>query len=137
MTNSSPAGVRRRTLLAGAAAVGATGALVACGSSGGSGSAASSGPVTLAAADVPVGGGKIVPDGPVVVTQPRAGVFRAFSAVCTHQGCTVGTVDATRIICPCHGSTFSTSDGSVLNGPATSPLPAKTVTRSGTTLTVT
>ena len=70
----------------------------------------------------PGGGGKII-DGPnIVITQPEAGSFKAFTAVCTHQGCIVSTVSNGTIDCPCHGSKFSIKDGSVVNGPATSPL---------------
>ena len=86
--------------------------------------------------DVPVGGGKIYPDAGVVVTQPTAGEFKAFSDVCTHQGCTVSEVTTT-IDCACHGSEFSITDGSVVQPPATQALAAKTVTVSGTDLILT
>ena len=56
------------------------------------------------------------------MAQQTKGDFTAFSAVCTHQGCLVGSVEGEEILCPCHGSVFSTADGSVLNGPATAPL---------------
>jgi nitrite reductase/ring-hydroxylating ferredoxin subunit len=72
--------------------------------------------------DIPVGGGKIFSDAQVVVTQPAAGTFKAFTAVCPHQGCTVASVASGKIICPCHGSQFQTSDGSVVQGPASTPL---------------
>lgn len=72
-------------------------------------------------AAVPIGGGKIF-DGQVVVTQPKAGTYQAFSAVCTHQGCTVSRVEDEVISCPCHGSQFDISDGSVVQGPASEPL---------------
>lgn len=72
--------------------------------------------------DVPVGSAAIFADQKVVVAQPAKGDFTAFSAVCTHQGCLVGSVEGEEILCPCHGSRFSVADGSVLNGPATSPL---------------
>lgn len=58
----------------------------------------------------------------VVVTQPTEGDFKAFSAICTHQGCLVGSVEDNTISCACHGSEFSAEDGSVVTGPATSPL---------------
>lgn len=76
----------------------------------------------VAAADVPVGGGVVVKDANVVVTQPNQGEFKAFTAVCTHSGCQVGSVSDGKIVCPCHGSAFSIEDGSVVNGPAQAPL---------------
>jgi Rieske Fe-S protein len=97
-----------------------------------SGSAAGS---TIAKSDIPVGGGKIFPDLQTVVTQPNAGDFKAFTSVCTHQGCTVAEVVQT-INCNCHGSKFSISDGSVVTGPATAPLAAKQVTANGNNLTI-
>jgi Rieske Fe-S protein len=81
-------------------------------------------------AAVPVGGGVVV-DGKYVVTQPRQGEFKAFSAICTHAGCVVNSVSSGTINCPCHGSRFSIADGSVAGGPAPSGLPAQTVTVSG------
>jgi Rieske Fe-S protein len=81
--------------------------------------------------DVPVGGGKVFADQKVVVTQPAQGDFKAFSAVCTHQGCTVDEVADGTINCPCHGSKFKIADGSVSDGPATKPLPAEQITVSG------
>lgn len=82
-------------------------------------------------ADVPVGAGVIVAGQGVVITQPSEGEFRAFSSTCTHQGCTVGDVADRLIRCPCHGSRFSIDDGSVENGPATSPLPEVSITVDG------
>jgi Rieske Fe-S protein len=79
------------------------------------------------AADVPVGSGVIFEDAKVVVTQPTAGSFKAFSAVCTHQGCLVSKVETDKILCNCHGSSFSITDGSVLGGPAPTPLPAQDI----------
>lgn len=72
--------------------------------------------------DVPKGGGRIFADEQVVVTQPTAGEFKCFTAVCTHQGCVVSSVDGGSINCACHGSRFSITDGSVEAGPASSPL---------------
>ena len=89
----------------------------------------------IAKADIPVGGGKIFADLQAVVTQPASGEFKAFTSVCTHQGCTVAEVVQT-INCTCHGSKFSITDGSVVNGPATAPLAAKNVTANGDNLTV-
>jgi Rieske Fe-S protein len=78
--------------------------------------------------DVPVGSGVIV--GEVVVTQPSGGVFKGFSAKCTHAGCTVNKVADGTIDCPCHGSKFNL-DGSVANGPAQKPLVAEAVSVQG------
>jgi Rieske Fe-S protein len=82
-------------------------------------------------ADIKVGSGAIFKEANVVVTQPTADDFKAFSAVCTHQGCTVGSVEGNAIVCPCHGSRFSIADGSVVQGPATEPLAAAKVTVTG------
>lgn len=81
-----------------------------------------------AASDVPVGGGKIYAGQKVVVTQPTEGTYKAFSSVCTHKGCAVTSVSAGLIDCPCHGSKFKVTDGSVEDGPAKTPLSAKKVT---------
>ncbi len=132
--SSSSTPVSRRTVLASAAALGAAGALVGCGPSAPSTPAAVSGPVTVPTAQVPVGGGTILQDSQLVVTQPEAGTFKAFSAICTHQGCLVGSVANGTITCPCHNSAFSATDGSVKNGPATTPLTAKTVKVDGSNL---
>jgi nitrite reductase/ring-hydroxylating ferredoxin subunit len=99
-------------------------------STGGAGAAA---PLT-STSKVPDGGGTII-DGPnIVVTQPEAGSFKAFTAVCTHQGCIVSTVSGGTINCPCHGSKFSIKDGSVVNGPATRPLAAIAIKVEGTSI---
>lgn len=81
----------------------------------------------VASSDVPVGGGVVIDKEKVVVTQPAKGTFKAFSAVCTHQGCLVASVAENTITCPCHGSEFSAEDGSVVNGPASAPLQAVAV----------
>jgi Rieske Fe-S protein len=130
----------RRALLRGAAAVGVVGAaavgLAAC-SSGSSSGASASGPVTLGAASaVPVGSGTLYRSQQIVVTQPTTGAFKAFSAVCTHQGCIVDGVTHGVIQCPCHGSQFNISTGAVVTGPATKPLPSRTVTVTGGKLVV-
>jgi Rieske Fe-S protein len=102
------------------------------GDNGGGGGGGGSGSEKLAStSDVPVKGGTINKDAKVVVTQPASGTFKAFSAVCTHQSCLVGSVDNNVITCPCHGSQFSATDGSVLGGPAPRPLDAVSVTVQG------
>ncbi len=132
----------RRTMLRGAAVGGAAlPLLAACGSgsdSGGapSGSGTAGGRATVAAADVPVGGGTILTDQQVVVTQPEKGTYKAFTAICTHQGCTVNKVLGGKIVCPCHGSTFSITDGSPQGGPAQSALAEKKVSVEGDQISV-
>ncbi len=150
----------RRTVLMGAGALGATCFLAACGTAqyGGSygtnpngsdydpnpapagskgadagdddsGGEAAGGTVLVAVDEVPEGGGVI--KGNYVITQPSQGKFKAFSKVCTHQGCDVNKVDGGVIKCPCHGSQFSIQDGSVQGGPAPRGLPATKVKVSG------
>ena len=100
------------------------------------GAGAGAGGAKLAAtADVPVGGGVILADAQLVITQPKAGTFKAFSAICTHQGCTVSFVENGTINCPCHGSEFAIADGSVVAGPAPKPLPAQSIKVSGGSIT--
>jgi Rieske Fe-S protein len=139
----------RRCVLLGAGVVGAAGVLTACstapvpydqGPSTNSGEEGA--PATLAAgaptpastappkllgavADIPVGGGMTFSGPMVVVTQPTKGVFKAFSAVCTHVGCLCTPANGT-INCPCHGSKFTIADGAVVpgSGPANEPLGA-------------
>lgn len=77
--------------------------------------------------DVPVGGGLVVSDQQLVITQPTAGSFLGFSAVCTHQGCLVGSVSDGTINCPCHGSRFAIEDGSVVQAAADQQQPLPTV----------
>lgn len=111
-------------------------------SSAGGGATTAGGAATSAAApaalattaEVPVDGGKILTDKKIVITQPASGTFKAFTAVCTHQGCTVGTVSGGTINCPCHGSRYSIKDGSVVNGPAPSPLAPVAIKVEGTSI---
>jgi Rieske Fe-S protein len=58
----------------------------------------------------------------IVVAQPSAGTYVAFSAGCPHQCCPVSFIKArTEFVCPCHGSTFDLN-GRVTGGPAPSGL---------------
>jgi Rieske Fe-S protein len=86
--------------------------------------------------DIPEGGGKIFASQGVVVTQPTAGTYKAFSSKCTHQGCAVSSISNGVIVCPCHKSEFSVTDGSVKKGPATTALPAEQITVSGDSITL-
>jgi Rieske Fe-S protein len=151
----------RRGVLAGAGLTGLAGVVSACGLLGGNNgdNAGYGAPAATAAAphtpsagagavggagaaagalgatsEIPVGGGKVFASAKVVVTQPAAGQFKGFSAICTHQQCTVDQVSDGTIDCPCHGSQFSVKDGSVISGPASSPLPAAAIKVSGTSI---
>lgn len=93
--------------------------------------AGSGGTVLAKTSEIPEGGGKVFADQGVVVTQPTAGSFKAFSSKCTHQGCAVKDIADGVIICPCHMSEFSATDGSVKKGPANQPLPTAKITVSG------
>lgn len=147
----------RRAVIAAAGATGLAVALTACGSDdpspassdsssaagteessgastgGTSGGDAGSGGGTEVAktSDIPEGGGKVFADQKMVVTQPTAGEFKAFSSTCTHQGCAVKSIKDGVINCPCHNSNFSITDGSVKSGPAPKPLPAMQITVDG------
>ena len=100
--------------------------------------ASGSGPAggsTITKADIPVGGGKVFADLQAVVTQPKSGDFKAFTSVCTHQGCTVAEVVQT-INCNCHGSKYNIEDGSVENGPATKGLAEVPISVDGESITL-
>ena len=105
------------------------------GSDGGGGGASASGAIGKTS-EVPVGGAKIFKAEKVVVSQPSEGEFKAFSTVCTHQGCPITKMDGDEIECGCHGSRFMVTDGSVANGPATKPLEELKATVKGDNLTV-
>jgi Rieske Fe-S protein len=127
----------RRVLLAGAAGVGAVAALAACGGGDSGNSGGNAAPAVEAKkSDIPEGGGKIFEKEKVVITQPTAGTFKAFTAVCTHQGCLVTSIVNGLIQCPCHGSAYSVADGSVKSGPAPTALAEKTVKLNGDNVTV-
>jgi Rieske Fe-S protein len=156
MAESSVPSSRRRTLLAGAgaacaatlagcarynsnnginAAPSAASSSAPAGSGTGAAPASSAGPAVLTTtSQVPVGGGEILTGQKIVVTQPQAGTFKAFSAVCTHQGCIVDAVANGTIDCPCHGSQYSITTGDVVSGPAPRPLPAKVIKVSGSSV---
>lgn len=140
--------IQRRTVLQAGGIVAVGGILAACSSGDGGSTSASSAEATPTGAagegggsaaagsvaqvsDIPVGGGVILADPAVVITQPTEGDIKAFTAICTHQGCLVSEVVDNEIVCPCHGSRFSASDGSVVQGPAQSPLAAAGVAVEG------
>ncbi|QTD97627.1 Rieske (2Fe-2S) protein [Streptomyces cyanogenus] len=106
-------------------------------SAAGQDAAATGGTVLARTGDIPEGGGMVFTAQKVVVTQPKKGDFKAFSAVCTHQGCMVNAVADGTIDCPCHGSRFRIDDGSVAHGPATRPLPERSITVDGNSIRLT
>jgi Rieske Fe-S protein len=143
VTSDNPVSTTRRTAVALAGASGLAAVLAACGSekagggsvstgngSGSSGNGSSGGKATALAktSEIPEGGGKIFAAQKVVVTQPKAGEFKCFTAICTHLGCTVSEVKDGTIDCPCHGSKYRITDGSVAGGPAPSPLAPEKIT---------
>lgn len=100
--------------------------LVACGNAKsaatkGHNSVSPDGPIAKTT-DVPEGSAKIFAEHKIVITNDPPGNFQGFSYLCTHMGCPVTGVEAELIQCTCHGSEFSTRDGSVARGPATKPL---------------
>ena len=119
-------GINRRIVFQGMGALGTAAVLAGCGSDDGGEEEAptpDAGTELAAASEVPVGGGLILPDEQIVITQPTEGDFKAFTAICTHQKCVVSGVDET-INCDCHKSQFSIEDGSVQGGPAPTALAA-------------
>lgn len=119
------ADLTRRSVLAAGGSVAALPAVAACGGDSAdvpAPEAPRAGTALVDTADVPVGGCAVVQELKTVVTQPSEGDFKAFSAVCTHQGCLVSSSSDGVIPCRCHGSEFSLTDGSVLGGQAEEPL---------------
>jgi len=144
MTDPIITPTRRQVLLTSGTVGAAVAVTAACGTSdsgstsggGSSSSAPAAAGASVKSVDVPVGGGVVVQDAKIVVTQPQEGTFKAFTAVCTHQGCVVSSVQDGNINCACHGSVFSASDGSVVQGPAKAPLAELKATVSGDSVTV-
>jgi Rieske Fe-S protein len=133
--SSAPASAAASSAPAASGAASASAAASGGGASGGAASSAAPVAGALAAiSEVPEGGGKIIDGKNIVLTQPQAGSFKAFTAVCTHQGCIVNQIGNGTIDCPCHGSKFSIKDGSVVNGPATSPLAPVAIKVEGTSI---
>ena len=95
-------------------------------SSSSSSAAAGGGSALVELSAVPVGGAvsaKSADGKPIIVAQPTEGQAVAFSAKCTHMGCTVAPSGA-KLQCPCHGSQFDALTGKVQKGPAKAPLAA-------------
>jgi Rieske Fe-S protein len=114
--------VSRRTVLAASAAGAGAVALAACGSNSNKADkapAAANAPLAKLA-DIEVGQcvSAKLPDGkPAIVARPTSDTAVAFSAKCTHMGCTVAPA-GTELHCPCHGSKYNATTGQVIQGPA-------------------
>ncbi|MDL5158006.1 Rieske (2Fe-2S) protein [Actinomycetospora termitidis] len=133
----TPGLTRRRALCGLVVALAAPAALAACssgsesggqappaGGSGGGGTTTAPPAGGTPVAQIPVGGGTVVdgPNGPVLLTQPQAGVIKAFDAACPHQGTPVDPPEGGTITCPNHGSQFDATSGALKKGPAESGL---------------
>jgi nitrite reductase/ring-hydroxylating ferredoxin subunit len=122
----------RRIVFHGLGALGVAVALAGCaGGDSGEADEVAAGTELTTTDQVPVGGGIVLIDDKVVVTQPTEGEFRAFTAVCTHQHLLVGEVENGVIHCDNHGSEFDFATGEVTQGPATEPLAAVGITVDG------
>lgn len=131
--------VTRRTVLvagiavAGSAGVAAVATLAGCSAKASPPASAATGSAVLAkVADIPVGNAvsATLNGKPIVISQPTAGHIVAFTAICTHQGCTVAPA-GTQFHCPCHGSVYDAATGKVIQGPAPLPLAAVAVKVAG------
>jgi nitrite reductase/ring-hydroxylating ferredoxin subunit len=118
----------RRIVFTGLGALGIAAALAGCGGGNSDGpeagttqrttSAGTAGEVLALTSEVPVGGGIVLTDKKIVLTQPKAGTIEAFSAICKHQGFPVGKVEGNTITCLQHGSTYDATTGDRTGGPA-------------------
>jgi cytochrome b6-f complex iron-sulfur subunit len=73
----------------------------------------------------------------VIVIRTGSSTYAALSETCTHAGCSVSYSSSSKqLVCPCHGGVFD-SNGNVVSGPPSSPLPQYKTSLSGNTLTVT
>jgi len=81
---------------------------------------------------VPVRGGKTFSVGGknILITQPKKGTFKAFVAVCTHQGGALTGATDNVIVCPIHGAKFDATTGAG-SPPAQLPLGKVSVSVSG------
>ena len=126
MSDGTSHPISRRTALVGGISGAGILTLAACGSgTGGSTnttSAGSGGGATTALASLDsITVGEAVSanlDGqPVLVSRPTTTSAACFSAICTHQGCTVAPAGK-ELQCPCHGSVYNAITGAVISGPA-------------------
>jgi Rieske Fe-S protein len=106
-----------------AAGTGMAGGTTSTGTAGG----AVAGTLLGTTSQIPVGGGMVFTAEKVVVTQPVKDQYKAFSAVCTHVGCTCNVVADGTINCPCHGAKCKITTGAAVAGPTSVPLSARTI----------
>lgn len=126
----------RRIFFRGLGSLGVAAVLAGCaggGSSngGGGGPSAAAGTVLATTGEVPVGGGVVLSEQQVVLTQPSEGEFKAFTSVCTHQQLPVTGVEDGTIECDNHGSRYDAATGEVTRGPAPAPLEEVAITVEG------
>lgn len=135
--DDAPVGTTRRVVLGAGAAVAAVG-LASCGTSagGGAGGSAPSGVSGIPTSEIPLDGGKVITDAQVVITQPAKDTFKAFDAICPHEGCEVTDIVKNVIYCPCHGSTFDATTGARIAGPTPRGLTPLPITVEGSTISV-
>lgn len=133
MSGPGPVRASRRIVFHGLGALGVAVALAGCaGGDDDSGADEVEAGAELTTTDqVPVGGGIVLTDQQVVVTQPTEGEFRAYTAVCTHQQLLVTSVEDGTIICSNHGSEYDAATGEVTQGPASAALATVAITRDG------
>lgn len=93
------------------------------------------------ATKIPVGSAKTfaVKGRPVLITQPRKGVFRAFKGQCTHQAVNLPSqaINGGSVMCYEHGATFNADNGSVQSGPANRALTKYKAVKTGNYIYVT
>ena len=128
----------RRGLLGAFAGIAAT---IGFSALGGSATAASKTYTACKTTDIKVGSARLVllpgTNIQVAITQPKKGVFKAFSPICTHQGAQLNGISGTNLVCPQHGAFFDTTTGAATRGPARTALKSYKVTLSGTSVKVT
>lgn len=126
--------VSRRIIFSGLGALGVAAALAGCAGSGDDGDATptvDAGAELASTSEIPVGGGIVLTAEKIVITQPTEGDFQAFTAVCTHQGLLVTSVEDGTIHCANHGSSYDAASGDATGGPASGPLASVDITVNG------
>ncbi|AKK07358.1 ferredoxin subunit of nitrite reductase and ring-hydroxylating dioxygenase [Corynebacterium mustelae] len=126
MTDHDATSCSRRMFLIGTATTFAGAVLAACSSR--------ADKISVTATDVPVGSAVI--DGDIIIAQPVAGEYKAYSSICPHQGYPITQVTGSAVRCTRHGSTFDIVDGSVIDGPSRDGLRPRKVTLEGETFNV-